>query len=105
VVAFLVDLWQLIHPKATLIRDRWGVAWFIAAGTGGVQVLSATTGNVVGSVARPDPASLGTNGARALRGPRSAYGLAGKLTSVPPDASPRSTAALPAARRRAVSAH
>jgi hypothetical protein len=32
---------------------------FIAAGTGGVQVLSATTGAVVGSVPRPDPASLG----------------------------------------------
>jgi hypothetical protein len=32
---------------------------FIAAGSGGVQVLSATTGNVVGSVPRPDPASLG----------------------------------------------
>jgi hypothetical protein len=32
---------------------------FIAAGSGGVQVLSATTGAVVGSVARPDPASLG----------------------------------------------
>jgi hypothetical protein len=32
---------------------------FIAAGTGGVQVLSATTGAVVGSVPRPDAASLG----------------------------------------------
>jgi hypothetical protein len=32
---------------------------FIAAGSGGVQVLSATTGAVVGSVPRPDPAALG----------------------------------------------
>jgi hypothetical protein len=32
---------------------------FIAAGTGGVQMLSAATGAVVGSVPRPDPASLG----------------------------------------------
>ncbi len=32
---------------------------FIAAGTGGVQVLSASTGTVVGSVPRPDPAALG----------------------------------------------
>lgn len=32
---------------------------FIAAGRGGVQVLSATTGTVVGAVARPSPASLG----------------------------------------------
>jgi len=32
---------------------------FIAAGTGGVQVLSVNTGVVVGSVPRPDPASLG----------------------------------------------
>ena len=32
---------------------------FIAAGSGGVQVLSATTGTVVGSVPRPDPAALG----------------------------------------------
>ncbi len=31
----------------------------IAAGSGGVQILSATTGAVVGSVARPNPASLG----------------------------------------------
>ena len=32
---------------------------FIAAGTGGVQVLSASTGSVVGSIARPDAAALG----------------------------------------------
>lgn len=32
---------------------------FIAAGSGGVQVLSATTGTVVGTVPRPDAASLG----------------------------------------------
>jgi hypothetical protein len=32
---------------------------FIAAGSGGVQVVSASTGAVVGSVARPDAASLG----------------------------------------------
>lgn len=32
---------------------------FIAAGTGGVQVLSASTGLVVGSVPRPNPDSLG----------------------------------------------
>jgi hypothetical protein len=32
---------------------------FIAAGSAGVQILSATTGTLVGSVARPDPASLG----------------------------------------------
>jgi hypothetical protein len=32
---------------------------FIGAGTGGVQILSAATGLVVGSVARPSPASLG----------------------------------------------
>ena len=31
---------------------------FIGAGTGGVQVLSASTGTVVGSVARPNPATL-----------------------------------------------
>jgi outer membrane protein assembly factor BamB len=36
---------------------------FIAAGTGGVQVLSVTTGNVVGSVPRPDSAALGLSGA------------------------------------------
>jgi outer membrane protein assembly factor BamB len=32
---------------------------FIAAGDSGVQVLSATTGTALGSVARPNPASLG----------------------------------------------
>jgi len=32
---------------------------FIAAGTGGVQVLSASTGFLVGSVPRPNPDSLG----------------------------------------------
>jgi hypothetical protein len=32
---------------------------FIAAGSGGVQVLSASTGLVVGSVPRPNPAALG----------------------------------------------
>ena len=31
---------------------------FIGAGTGGVQILSASTGKVVGSVARPNPATL-----------------------------------------------
>jgi outer membrane protein assembly factor BamB len=32
---------------------------FIAAGPGGVQVLSVNTGAVLGSVPRPDPSSLG----------------------------------------------
>jgi outer membrane protein assembly factor BamB len=32
---------------------------FIAAGSAGVQILSVSTGKVVGSVPRPDPASLG----------------------------------------------
>ena len=36
---------------------------FIAAGTGGVQVLSASTGTVVGSVPRPNPDSLGLDSA------------------------------------------
>jgi hypothetical protein len=39
--------------------DLVGGKAFIAAGRGGVQVLSATTGKVVGSVPRPNPASLG----------------------------------------------
>lgn len=36
---------------------------FIAAGTGGVQVLSATTGSILGSVPRPNPDSLGLDSA------------------------------------------
>jgi hypothetical protein len=36
---------------------------FIAAGTGGVQVLSASTGLLVGSVPRPNPDSLGLDSA------------------------------------------
>lgn len=46
-------------PESKSTVELAGGKAFIAAGSGGVQVLSATTGNVVGSVARPDPASLG----------------------------------------------
>ena len=36
-----------------------GAKAFVAAGPGGVQVLSVNTGTVVGSIPRPDPAGLG----------------------------------------------
>jgi len=46
-------------PESKSTVELVGGKAFIAAGSGGVQVLSASTGNVVGSVARPDPAALG----------------------------------------------
>ncbi len=46
-------------PESKSTLELAGGKAFIAAGTGGVQVLSTSTGTVVGSVARPDPASLG----------------------------------------------
>lgn len=49
---------------------------FIAAGTGGVQVLSVNTGTVVGSVPRPDPASLGLDPSKVVT---NAVSVAGDL--------------------------
>jgi hypothetical protein len=46
-------------PESKSTVELVGGKAFVAAGSGGVQVLSATTGVVVGSVPRPDPASLG----------------------------------------------
>jgi hypothetical protein len=46
-------------PESKSTVEVVGGKAFIAAGSAGVQVLSATTGAVVGSVPRPDPASLG----------------------------------------------
>jgi outer membrane protein assembly factor BamB len=46
-------------PESKSTVDFVGGKAFIAAGSGGVQVLSASTGKVVGSVPRPDPAALG----------------------------------------------
>jgi outer membrane protein assembly factor BamB len=48
---------DIAESKSTV--DVVGGKAFIAAGSGGVQVLSASTGTVVGSVPRPDPAALG----------------------------------------------
>jgi hypothetical protein len=48
---------DIAESKSTL--ELAGGKAFIAAGTGGVQVLSTSTGAVVGSVPRPDPALLG----------------------------------------------
>jgi hypothetical protein len=48
---------DIAESKSTL--ELAGGKAFIAAGTGGVQVLSTSTGTVVGSVPRPDPTSLG----------------------------------------------
>jgi hypothetical protein len=48
---------DIAESKSTV--DLAGGKAFIAAGDSGVQVLSATTGLVVGSVPRPNPASLG----------------------------------------------
>lgn len=47
------------RPEAKSTVQVVGGKAFIAAGSGGVQVLSASTGTVVGSVPRPNPASLG----------------------------------------------
>lgn len=46
-------------PESKSTVELVGGKAFIAAGSGGVQILSAATGKVVGSVARPNPASLG----------------------------------------------
>lgn len=46
-------------PESKSTVELVGGKAFIAAGSGGVQVLSARTGAVVGSVPRPDPGSLG----------------------------------------------
>ncbi len=46
-------------PESKSTVELAGGKAFVAAGSGGVQVLSTSTGNVVGSVPRPDPASLG----------------------------------------------
>jgi hypothetical protein len=46
-------------PESKSTVDLAGGKAFVAAGPGGVQVLSTSTGKVVGSVPRPDPASLG----------------------------------------------
>jgi hypothetical protein len=46
-------------PESKSTVELAGGKAFIAAGSGGVQILSASTGKVVGSVPRPDPASLG----------------------------------------------
>ena len=48
---------DIAESKSTV--ELAGGKAFIAAGDSGVQVLSASTGLVVGSVSRPDPASLG----------------------------------------------
>lgn len=48
---------DIAESKSTV--ELAGGKAFIAAGDSGVQVLSASTGLVVGSVPRPDPASLG----------------------------------------------
>ena len=48
---------DIAESKSTV--EIVGEKAFIAAGTGGVQVLSVNSGVVVGSVPRPDPASLG----------------------------------------------
>ena len=48
---------EVAQSKSTV--EIAGGKAFIAAGSGGVQVLSATTGAVVGSVPRPNPDSLG----------------------------------------------
>jgi hypothetical protein len=46
-------------PESKSTVQLVGGKAFIAAGSGGVQVLNAANGSVVGSVPRPDPASLG----------------------------------------------
>jgi hypothetical protein len=46
-------------PESKSTVELVGGKAFIAAGAGGVQILSATTGTVVGSIPRPDPAALG----------------------------------------------
>jgi outer membrane protein assembly factor BamB len=46
-------------PESKSTVDLVGGKAFIAAGTGGVQVLNVSTGTVVGAVQRPDPAALG----------------------------------------------
>jgi outer membrane protein assembly factor BamB len=46
-------------PESKSTVELAGGKAFIAAGTAGVQVLSASTGKVLGSVPRPDPAALG----------------------------------------------
>jgi hypothetical protein len=50
-------------PESKSTVEIAGGKAFIAAGTGGVQVLSATTGNILGSVPRPSPDSLGLDSA------------------------------------------
>ena len=46
-------------PESKSTVEVVGGKAFIAAGTGGVQILSVNTGAVVGSVPLPDPAALG----------------------------------------------
>jgi len=46
-------------PESKSTVELAGGKAFVAAGSGGVQVLSVNSGRVVGSVPRPDPASLG----------------------------------------------
>ncbi len=46
-------------PESKSTLEVVGGKAFIAAGTGGVQILSVNTGTVVGTVPRPDPASVG----------------------------------------------
>jgi hypothetical protein len=46
-------------PESKSTADLVGGKAFIAAGPAGVQVLSLSTGAIVGSVPRPDPAALG----------------------------------------------
>ena len=46
-------------PESKSTVEVVGGKAFIAAGTGGVQILSVNTGAVVGTVPLPDPASLG----------------------------------------------
>lgn len=46
-------------PESKSTVEVAGGKAFIAAGSDGVQILSANTGKVIGSVPRPDPASVG----------------------------------------------
>lgn len=46
-------------PESKSTVELVGGKAFVAAGSGGLQVLSASSGAVLGSVARPDPAALG----------------------------------------------
>ncbi len=55
---------DIAESKSTL--EVVGGKAFIAAGSGGVQILSVNTGTVVGTVPRPDPASVGLDPAKVV---------------------------------------